>query len=154
MHGISTSRVLLGGLLAGAVINLIEFVLNGVLLAEQWSAAMVRLGLSGEPTAIQIAGFNIAGFATGIIAVWLYAAIRPRYGVGPGTAVMAGLAIWLLAYVLPMTAPALLGILPRRMIATGLAVGLPEAIAATLAGAWLYREGEQSPMTRAAGSSR
>ena len=154
MQGINTSRVLLGGLLAGAVINIIEFLLNGVVLAGQWSAAMVRLGLSGETTAIQITGFNIAGFAIGILAVWLYAAIRPRYGVGARTAAFAGLAVWLLGYVLPMAGPGLLGFLPGRMITIFLAVGLPEVILATVAGAWLYREAEPAPMARAAGSNR
>jgi hypothetical protein len=152
MHGIKLSRVLLGGLLAGVVINVIEGVLNAVILADQWSAAMTRLGLSGEPNAIQIAGFNLAGFVTGILAVWLYAAIRPRYGIGPKTAALAGFAVWLLAYVLPMSAPALLNILPRRMIAIGLSVGLPEAILATIVGSWLYREASESPQTRAAGA--
>ena len=35
--------------------------------------------------------------ALGIAAVWLYAAIRPRYGAGPRTAVIAGLAVWVMA---------------------------------------------------------
>lgn len=34
----------------------------------------------------QIVGFNITGLAYGIFIVWLYAAIRPRYGAGPKTA--------------------------------------------------------------------
>ena len=36
--------------------------------------------------------------------------------------------------------PIALHLFPRRLMAIGLAVGLVEAFAATLAGAWLYRE--------------
>jgi hypothetical protein len=34
--------------------------------------------------------FNATGFLIGIFAIWLYAAIRPRHGPGPKTAVCAG----------------------------------------------------------------
>ena len=34
----------------------------------------------------------------GIASVWLYAAIRPRYGAGAGTAIMAGVAVWVMAH--------------------------------------------------------
>ena len=43
------------------------------------------------------------GFLVGIFAVWLYAAIRPRYGAGPKTALCAGAAVWGLGY-LPRSA--------------------------------------------------
>jgi hypothetical protein len=36
-------RVILGGLVAGMLINLIEFFLNGVFLAKDWQAAMMAL---------------------------------------------------------------------------------------------------------------
>ena len=38
------------------------------------------------------------GFLVGIFAVWLYAAIRPRYGAGPKTALCAGAAVWGIGY--------------------------------------------------------
>ena len=90
MDRINWNRVLLGGLLAGLIINASEFVLNGVVLQSDWNAAMKALNKPGDVTGGQIAGFNLWGFATGIIAVWLYAAIRPRYGAGPKTAAIAG----------------------------------------------------------------
>jgi hypothetical protein len=40
----------------------------------------------------QIAGFVINGFIASTARVWLYAAIRPRFGPGPATAIRAGLA--------------------------------------------------------------
>ena len=40
-------------------------------------------------------------FLVGILLIWLYAAIRPRYGAGPGTAVLAGVAAALLLRIPP-----------------------------------------------------
>ena len=43
MSRINLGRVLIGGLLAGVIINLSEFLLNGVVLAEDMNAAMASL---------------------------------------------------------------------------------------------------------------
>ena len=84
--------------------------------------------------------FTVWGFLVGILAVWLYAAIRPSYGAGPKTAACAGAAVWGLGYLLASVTPLALHLFPRHLMAIGLAVGLVEVIAGTLAGAWLYRE--------------
>ena len=80
------------------------------------------------------------GFLVGIFAVRLYAAIRPRYGAGPKTAACAGAAVWCLGYLLAAVTLLALQLFPTRLMVIGLAVGLVEVIAGTLAGAWLYRE--------------
>ncbi len=80
------------------------------------------------------------GFLVGIFAIWLYAAIRPRYGAGPKTAACAGAAVWGLGYLLAAVTPLALHLFPRRLMAIGLAVGLVEVVIGTLVGGWLYRE--------------
>jgi hypothetical protein len=80
------------------------------------------------------------GFLVGIFAVWLYAAIRPRYGAGPKTALCAGAAVWGLGYLLAVAGPIALHLFPRHIMAIGLVVGLVEVLVGTVAGAWLYRE--------------
>jgi hypothetical protein len=80
----------------------------------------------------------ILGFVIGIAAVWLYAAIRPRYGGGPGTAVKAGLAVWVLGNLYSTIVFWNLGLYPMNFLI--LIWTLVEAIVATVAGAWLYRE--------------
>ena len=89
MHDINNVRVILGGLLAGLVINFAELVQNGLVLADAWGAAFQNLGLTAPGNA-QVAFFWITGFVLGIVLVWLYAAIRPRFGPGIQTAVWAG----------------------------------------------------------------
>ena len=83
-------RVVLGGLLAGVVINIVEFITNGVVLKADWGQAMQALGKSPVPSGSAIAIYNVWGFLVGIAAVWIYAAIRPRSGGGPKTAAVAG----------------------------------------------------------------
>ena len=133
-------RVVLGGLLAGIVINVVEFITNGVVLREAWGKAMQALGKPAELTAGAIVVFNIWGFLLGIAAVWLYAAIRPRYGAGPNTAIRAGLVTWAVAVFLANLGNYPLGLFPMRLLVITSVVALFEIVIATLAGAWLYKE--------------
>ena len=139
MANINIGRVILGGLIAGLIINIGEFVLNAIVLASQWTAVMESI--HRPPVGPnQIILFNILSFIEGIAAVWTYAAIRPRFGAGPKTAVYAALLIWLTCYFLMNVFPVVLGIFPASMLAILLAEGIVEIIVATVAGAWFYRE--------------
>ncbi len=133
-------RIILGGLAAGVVINISEATLHEGILKDTWSAAMQELGKSGEFGGGQIAMFNVMGFLTGITLVWLYAAIRPRYGAGPKTAICAGAAVWFLVCVLPTIAQIAMDLWPLSALLTAIAWGLVEMILAGLAGGWLYKE--------------
>ena len=69
--------MILGGLVAGVTINVFEFLLNGVILANDMQAAIGALGKQMGGGAL--ASFTVWGFLVGIFAVWLYAAIRPPF---------------------------------------------------------------------------
>lgn len=140
MGKINWGRVILGGLAAGIVINLSEWLLNGVVLKEQWAESMKALGKSGEETANQIIVWNIWGFLLGIGLVWLYAAIRPRFGPGAGTAVKAGLAVWFFAHFLWTLGTWNMGIFPQNALMIGAAWELVQAILAAVVGGWVYKE--------------
>ncbi len=77
----------------------------------------------------------------GIWIMWLYAAIRPRYGPGPKTAAVAGLAGWLAVAIIEVEL-ALLFLLPISLggLAVPLGVALPAMIVAAMVGAWKYKE--------------
>ncbi len=137
-------RIILGGLVAGLVINVSEGTLHGVVLKDAWSTAMQALGKPGEFSGSQVAIFNVMGFLTGIALLWLYAAIRPRCGPGPKTAVCAGVAVWFLAYVLSIIHTAAMDLWPRGALIPATLWGLVEMIVAGLAGGWLYREQDQA----------
>ena len=145
-------RVILGGLLAGVVINVVESITNGVILKDTWAQAMQSLGKPApfSPGAIVI--FNISGFLLGIAAVWIYAAIRPRYGAGPNTAIRAGLAAWALAVFISNLSMYPMGLFPTRVLMIVTIVALIEIVVATVVGAWVYteREGQPTAAQRAA----
>jgi hypothetical protein len=138
MGNVNCARVTLGGLVAGVIINLFEFVLNGVIVAKDMETAIRALGR--QMGGVQLAMFSMWAFLVGIFAVWLYAGIRPRYGAGPKTAMMAGFAVWWLGYLLAGVTPLALNLFPTRVMAISLAVGPVEVTLATVVGAWLYRE--------------
>ena len=141
MNGISAGRVIVGGLVAGLIINIVEFLVNGLFLEQAWADVMRSLGKAGgPPTAAQIVMFNVWGFAMGILAVWLYAAMRPRFGQGPKTAVIAAAFMWLAGYVLSMIPPVMMDLFPPWLMGIGIAVGFLEIILGTLAGAKMYRD--------------
>ncbi|MFN7945663.1 MAG: hypothetical protein U0Z53_09940 [Blastocatellia bacterium] len=139
MEKINWSRVLLGGLLAGLVMNTGEFVLNGVLFTKEIEEATRKLSLPA-PGGDFIAKAVVMMFIVGIIAVFIYAAIRPRFGAGPKTGIVAGLLVWLLAFVYPALMNTMMGIFPLRLTVIGLVWGLVEVTVATVTGAWLYRD--------------
>jgi hypothetical protein len=93
MSKINLARVLRGGLLAGLVINVGELILNSMVLASEWAEFLEQLGLDPTFSAPQLVAGAIITFIYGIVLVWIYAAIRPRFGPGPRTAVIAGLTV-------------------------------------------------------------
>jgi len=139
MGKICWGRVFLGGLLAGVVINIIEYVVHSILLAEDWKQVQAKMGPAWETTGAMIF-YIVLGFVIGIFAIWFYAAIRPRYGPGPKTAVGAGVAVWLIGYLVPTLGSLPMGFLPTRLWTITVIVGLVEVIVATLVGAWTYKE--------------
>jgi hypothetical protein len=122
------------------VINVVEYLTNGVILKGEWGQAMTALGKPADISAGAIAIFNLWGFLLGIGSVWVYAAIRPRYGAGPGTAVRAGLAAWALAVFLANLSNYPLGLFPVRLLVITAVVALFEIVVGTIVGAWLYKE--------------
>jgi hypothetical protein len=140
MGRINLSRVILGGIVAGIVINVSEYVLNVPVLGKDIEAAMVALGKHTPMGSSTLSVWLAYGLVLGIVAVWLYAAIRPRYGAGPGTAIRAGLFIWLVGYFLVGVGNANMGLFPTRMITIAAVWGLFEIVIATLVGAALYKE--------------
>lgn len=138
MGNINLARVILGGLVAGLVLNIGEYVLNIYVVAEQSRAAMEKLGLP-EISNQQIVWFLILGFVLGMWLVWAYAAIRPRFGAGVKTAVIAGLALWAATTLLNI-GNVIIGITPSNLMTIGTVWGLFEFVIAAIVGAWLYQE--------------
>jgi hypothetical protein len=135
MPKIKWTGVIVGGLLAGVVINAGELALHRVMLDERWTAAFAALGK--HPTGW--ATFIPANFLVGFFIVWLYARLRPRYGPGPRTALRAGMVMWTVFWVIPILALVPLELFPNQLLFLVIAGGVINANLAALLGASVYR---------------
>ena len=138
MGKINLARVFLGGLLAGLILNIFEYVLNGVVFASQWDAFEKALGRHMRPGAIPF--FVVSSFLMGIGVVWLYAAARPRLGSGPKTAALTGIAFWFFAYAIPSANGIMANLYPGHVSLYVALVLLVAAVLASVCGASLYKE--------------
>jgi hypothetical protein len=139
MSNINYGRVILGGLLAGLVLNIGEYLLNEVVFKRQMEEMFARLHVP-PPGGSFIAVAVLITFLLGILLVCLYAMIRPRYGPGVKTAVCAASVIWFCVYFYCGILNAALFGLTTSFVVMGMVWGIVEYSLAAIAGAWLYRE--------------
>ena len=86
-------------------------------------------------------GFDLLGIVTGIVAIWIYAAIRPRLGAGLKTAIYAGVVVWILGTLVPNASFMYVGDLFSKHLTLYTTLGgLVEVVVGTIAGAALYKE--------------
>jgi hypothetical protein len=133
---INWARVIVGGLAAGLVINVFEYVGHGVLLDDVWTAAFRALGKAPTGWLAFIPG----NFAVGILMIWFYARLQSHYGGGPISAVRSGLATWTIFWVIPMLSIMPMNLFPDKLLVTVIALGFVDVNLAALLGAWLYKE--------------
>jgi hypothetical protein len=141
MGKVNVGRVLLGGIVAGLIMNIGEFVLNDMVLGEHMKTFFASHNFK-EPGGSFIAVAVGGTFVLGIVIVWLYALIRPRCGAGPKTAIIAALIVWFATYLYSGSINGLLFGIPLNTMLIVCAWGLVEYILGTLVGAALYKEGE------------
>ena len=139
MGKINMQKVIIGGLVAGLVLNVVDMVLFGVVLKDDMAAAMAALNKPAMSNA-QIPWFVFLDFVFGVFLVWLYAAIRPRFGAGPGTAVKAGLAVWFAAGLMQALFMWPAELMPHNIAIIATVVFMVSAPLATVIGAKFYTE--------------
>jgi hypothetical protein len=140
---IHNNGVLIGGLIAGAALSMSDVLLYGALLkvpmAEAW-------GVAGRPTmtdlqrSLEVPASIVLDFVVGILLMWLYGAIQPRYRAGLGTAVRAGVVAWFLVALL-CAAFMFQGVMPLGIMIITTLVLLVEYPLAVVLGAKLHMDG-------------
>lgn len=141
MASMNLGRVVGGGLVAGLIINLSEYVLNDPVLGEKWKAASEAMNTPELGTAALVF-YVISSFVLGLVTVWMYAAMRPRLGAGAKSAVIAGLIVWLLYYGLVHLGLGIHGIFNWDIAGVILGWSFVEMIIASVAGCAIYKEAE------------
>jgi hypothetical protein len=122
--------------------NVIDFVSNTFILGARMKAESdaFKPGMSDQMmTGSAIASYIVMDFVLGILLVWTYAAIRPRFGPGIKTAFYAALLFWVLVGI------SLSGYLHMGMMSAGLwwsfaFIGLVNFLLSAWVGARLYSE--------------
>ena len=141
---INTGKVITAGLAAGLVMNVCDFVFNTYIMADAFKtdldalnpALMTNMESAGMSLLVK---FVILDFIFGILLVWTYAAIRPRFGPGVVTAMRAGLLIWAVSG-LTMAFVAVMGIFSMGFYITSFALSLITMLASAWVGGKLYTE--------------
>ena len=103
MNRINPSRVIWGGIVAALTFFVGDAIVNGSLLKAQCSDALQVVGMSSADEAFHHPSyFAIYDLLKGLIAIWLYSAIRPRFGAGPATTIITGVVVWALVLPVPI----------------------------------------------------
>lgn len=147
MARINLPRVVVGGVLGGIVCVLLQSFANA--LGVRFAAAVDRTQpvswLPGVALAVEV-------LVAAPLWTWFYAAIRPRLGPGPRTALIAAFWIWL--FLVPYTQLVMVGLGALRLLSlrallwVDLYAFLPIA-GALLVGAWVYQEREAASAANA-----
>jgi hypothetical protein len=140
MGKINWGRVVLGGLLAGVVLNIVDWLFYGVVMKQDLDAAMQALGKRPGAMDNLVPLFVALDFVSGIGLLWVYAAIRPRFGAGAKTAVIAGVAVWFFIGLLHAIGEAPMGMFPQKVYTVGTLVALVQYAVAGAVGAYVYKE--------------
>ena len=146
---IKAQRVVVGGLGAGVVLVLLDFLANGVVLAEQNRAAMEALNplvAANMESGGFVAGIVLLDLLYGVVLVWTYAAIRSRFGAGPKTASIAAVQMWLVTGYI-WTFMTLSGMFSWGNYVISAGVWLVITLIAGNVGAMLYKEEAPPPGT-------
>jgi hypothetical protein len=139
---INTQKVLIGGIAAGVVMNIIDFISYKFILGARMMAESeaFKPGMSqAMMTSSAMISNIVMDLVLGILLVWTYAAIRPRFGPGMKTATYVAVLFWILAGIF------LSGYLHMGMMSSGLwwtfaFIGLVNFWVSAWVGARLYSE--------------
>ena len=141
MAAINYGRVLAGGLAAGAVANIVDFASSSIFLADDLTRMAQRLNLNQNLLASSSVAITwvVVDFVYGLLLVWTYAAIRPRFGPGPGTAVRSGVLLWLAVGAI-LFGFLSMGVFTPDTYYKSSAFALVSSVSAALAGGFFYKE--------------
>jgi hypothetical protein len=139
---LNNGKVVAGGVAAGVVLIAIDLLTQSFILGDRMKAdaEAFRPGITAAmASSSAIATYIITDLVIGLLLVWTYAAIRPRFGPGPRTSMLAAVLFWLLGGFFN-AGYMLLGIMSVRTWWTYAFIMLIALLVASWAGARLYSE--------------
>src|SRR5262249_42607203 len=137
MGQINWTRVIIGGGVAAVVLFVAGFIIHGAILGADLTAWQPA---GPMPLALSHGASILVSLINGFTGVWIYAGIRPRYGAGAQTALIAGFILWLAGGLVAALAQYALGNVPHKIVWVGAICGLIADLIAIVAGAYFYKE--------------
>jgi hypothetical protein len=138
---VNTGRVISGGLAAGVVMSLVDFGVS-YFTQTRWRVEMNNLNpviVTNAEKLSAVVVWGLLNLVMGIVLVATYAAIRPRFGPGPLTAVRAAVLLWMFTACL-WASFSVVGMFSWGFFAIGTLTSLVSLVLAANAGAILYKE--------------
>jgi len=141
MVGINYGRVLQGGLVAGVVANVCDTIIGLVIMADDMQRMVQRLGLDQRvfTSTSTMVTWIVVDFIYATLIVWTYAAVRPRLGPGPRTAMTVG-AVVCAAVTVVLFGFQQMGIFTIDSFIKNAVLSFATALLTSLAGARVYRD--------------
>jgi hypothetical protein len=140
MARINWKRVILGGIVAASVWGLLYAPVHPLVEAhDSFGRPVLPITPFRGATRFMRVLVVLTGFVQGIATVWLYAAIGPRFGPGPKTALIAGMGVWFLTSWIHVLWAVFTSV-RLTVVITPVAASLPIVMLAAMAGAWPYKE--------------
>jgi hypothetical protein len=126
-------------------------VTNNYVLAADWQAWAASHNIDAAAlTSGAVAGtWTAVDFVFGLMLAFTYAAMRPRFGAGIGTAILASLIIYL-APTIVMFGFTMMGMLSMAMFVKGSLGAIVSTFGAGIVAAAIYKEAGAAPSSRPA----
>lgn len=139
MPRLNVVRVVAGGLAAGIAANVLDYLIGAYLTAAQTTEMMQRLNLNAQAVEQSMRVWIGFDMVYGLLVAFTYAAMRPRFGAGPTTALIAGLCYWI-GFTAMMAGYSAMGIFtPQAFMKSALLSLASTLVPALMAGA-IYQE--------------
>lgn len=128
------SKLIACGLVAGIIINAIEWVVHRVWLDARWNAAFAALG----KTPSFWGTFVVANFGVGLVSLWTYRWLSSLSGSGRTTALKTAGAMWIIFWVIPIMGMQPFDIFPDYLLALVIVAGIADVALGVLPALGIY----------------
>lgn len=135
-------KILVGGLVAGFIINILDFLVMVLFTGKLYHKLQAKGYILQSPRLPFEYLWIFGMFVMGILLAWFYAVARQRLGAGPMTALLVSFILALMVHVPYNFAQACWSITGRLIPLITMISGIVEFVIAGYVAAWIYREKE------------
>ncbi|MCR6660932.1 MAG: hypothetical protein NVV72_16940 [Asticcacaulis sp.] len=142
MKQINLLRLILGGLVSGIIIYVIEAVTNAVILGKDWQmwGAVAKTVFPMPSESVSLVHWALQALVAGIAGTYIYAGIRTWAGANLRAAWVSGLLIWAVGWLGMSFDKMAMGIEPARMVHYNVLAALIACLLGQVAASYVYKD--------------